>query len=121
MDFAKLGQNKPRDRETVSTECTPALTSPRKRGEVGDEAIAKSPGEGDSPRALLCRESPSPARKMLATSPRKRGEVTTPNTLLHSRNSEQRPLPVIFGRRRNRLAWHGLFHQPLLRFDFLRR
>src|SRR5205085_11685841 len=34
---------------------------------------AKSPGEGDYPR--VCRESPSPARKMLATSPRKRGEV----------------------------------------------
>jgi hypothetical protein len=36
---------------------------------------AKASGEGDYPRVLVCRESPSPARKMLATSPRKRGEV----------------------------------------------
>src|SRR5436309_15725481 len=38
---------------------------------------AKSPGEGDYPRFRACRDSPSPARKMLATSPRKRGEVKT--------------------------------------------
>src|SRR5438045_6700323 len=36
---------------------------------------AKSPGEGDYPRVRACRDSPSPARKMLATSPRRRGEV----------------------------------------------
>jgi 3-dehydroquinate dehydratase II len=33
------------------------LTSPRLRGEVGDEAIAKSPGEGEPPRDRICRES----------------------------------------------------------------
>src|SRR3954463_11663481 len=36
---------------------------------------AKSPGEGDYPQVRAGRESPSPARKMLATSLRKRGEV----------------------------------------------
>jgi len=35
----------------------------------------EAPGEGDSPQVRACRESPSPARKMLATSPRRRGEV----------------------------------------------
>src|SRR5437868_2678142 len=32
-------------------------------------------GEGDYPQVRAYRESPSPARQMLATSPRKRGEV----------------------------------------------
>jgi hypothetical protein len=38
-------------------------------------SAAEDRGEGDYPRVRTCRESPSPARKMLATSPRKRGEV----------------------------------------------
>src|SRR6266478_7542529 len=33
---------------------------------------------------LGCGESPSPARKMLATSPRKRGEVNRPHSLIHT-------------------------------------
>src|SRR4051794_28232805 len=43
-------------------------------------SAAKYPGEGDYPRVRACRESPSPARKMLATSPRKRGEVKNGDT-----------------------------------------
>ena len=46
---------------------------------------AKSPGEGHYPRVRTCRESPSPARKTLATSPRKRGEVKTARWLLAQR------------------------------------
>src|SRR3954453_9724661 len=34
------------------------FTSPRLRGEVGDGAKQKSPGEGDYPQVRACRESP---------------------------------------------------------------
>src|ERR1700730_514376 len=36
------------------------FTSPRLRGEVGDEATAKSPGEGDSPRVRIVERAPHP-------------------------------------------------------------
>src|SRR3954471_4491238 len=55
--------------DTVKGNLAPLAGRGRRRRE------AKSPGEGDYPRVLASRESPSPARKMLATSPRKRGEV----------------------------------------------
>ena len=49
------------------------FTSPRLRGEVGDAAIAKSPGEGNYPRVKLPRVPLT--RRYASTSPRKRGEV----------------------------------------------
>ena len=52
------------------------FTSPRLRGEVGDEATAKSPGEGDYPRVSLPRVPLTlPSKSELRSSrPRKRGE-----------------------------------------------
>src|SRR5947207_15750114 len=53
-----------------------AACSPRPLAGRGPRRSAASfRGEGEYPQVRACRESPSPARKMLATSPRKRGEV----------------------------------------------
>src|SRR5580704_17932085 len=73
---SKTRANAPRDRETVPM-TDAAFTSPRVRGrderssllEVGDEAIAKAPGEGDSPRVSLSSvpltRSPPDSTRML--------------------------------------------------------
>jgi len=45
-------------------------------GERSETERSGGSGWGDHPQVRACRESPSPARKMLATSPRKRGEVS---------------------------------------------
>jgi ATP-dependent helicase HrpB len=66
------------------------LTSPRLRGEVGDEAIAKSPGEGDSPRVALAEKAPHPN----PLPAEERGEGVTPATPDKLVRSFDTPLPI---------------------------
>jgi hypothetical protein len=86
-------------------EVLPRVTSPRLRGEVGEvERSETEPGEGESPRAQTCGESPSPAPSLPSpvsgeglgrgmTSRRKRGEVSAAATC-DSPPDDAAPAPV---------------------------